>query len=152
MRFSYARQLYAKTTNFWRLREIQENKKFVGTQIVMTDDEEGKHEKIRATFKGGEGDISVRGQKHEVTEWESDLTNATFSIWMHRLFPHIMQALDIDEALINLLVDILERVLQRPHNEKIRAEATDLVREIRAGKHLELPLLQENQEGNKDGE
>ena len=136
MRFRYARWLFSKTTSFWKLKELGQGK-YTGTHVFMTSEEDGSGEKRRATFKGGAGQTSLRGTKAGVEECEEDLANATFSIWMHRLFPFVMQALDVDEALISLLTDILERVLQRPHNEKIRKEALDLVREIREGKYLE---------------
>lgn len=145
MRFTKTRILYTKTTKNVLLSKLEEG----GTRLLMSNGEEEPSE--RAKFYGGSGEPSRReveaSESKLVPEFAEDYYNAAFYAWIHSVFPLLMNAVDETEVLLMGTLEVLEKVLQRPHNEKVRKEANDFLRKV-----LEHGLVEEPSVANSEGE
>lgn len=151
MRFRMLRTLYSKTAPSCRIRPVEDySGKYTGTAVVMSD-ADGNGEKIRAIFKGGDKDKLSNRSTPEFSEPEEDFMNAGFYTYAHMMLPLLVQAIDEADATTLLLTETLNHLIQRPHNETVRKEANEVLREVLAQKVIdERDFSQEENHGEEN--
>lgn len=158
--FNSLRQIYEQASKDWTIKNPKESlDATTGVRIQMKEDFDSPS-RVRAIVKGGNPANNVE-ELQKFADTCQDFKDASFIVWMYKLFPNIMVTLDTQEAIIVSLMAQLEKVLQRPHNKEVRKDAYEFIRVLKTGeymrmdddKHMEdLQNMKEKGDGEKEEE